>query len=114
MKFGRKQKPFVELAYGYLPLVLGGNLAHYLRLALSEGGRIIPVTLATFGLNGEQLPVLVAHPAVIEFLQGATLIFSVLLTIILTQKIARQSMRALLWQHLGAMGLGVSMWLIIK
>jgi len=113
MKFGRKPKSFVELAYGYLPLVLGGNLAHYLRLGLGEGGQILPVTFATFGLNGEQLPVLIAHPAVIEFLQGATLIFSVLLTIILTQKIARQPFLAMLWQHLGAMGLCISMWVII-
>ncbi|MDB9378609.1 cyclic nucleotide-binding protein, partial [Nodularia sphaerocarpa CS-585A2] len=96
-----------------LPLVLGGNLAHYLRLGLGEAGRILPVTLATFGLNGEQLPILVAHPAVIDFLQGATLIFSVLLTIILTQKIARQPIRALFWQHLAAIGLGISMWAII-
>lgn len=113
LKFGRKPKSFVELAYGYLPLVLGGNLAHYLRLGLGEGGRILPVTFATLGWNGAQLPVLVAHPAVIEFLQGATLIFSVLLTIILTQKIARQSFQAMLWQHLGAIALGVSMWIII-
>ncbi|MDB9375857.1 cyclic nucleotide-binding domain-containing protein [Nodularia sphaerocarpa] len=112
-KFGRKPRPFLQLTYGYLPLVLGGNLAHYLRLGLGEAGRILPVTLATFGLNGEQLPILVAHPAVIDFLQGATLIFSVLLTIILTQKIARQPIRALFWQHLAAIGLGISMWAII-
>ncbi|MBE9038023.1 sigma 54-interacting transcriptional regulator [aff. Roholtiella sp. LEGE 12411] len=111
--FQRKPRPFVELAYGYLPLVLGGNLAHYLRLGLGEGGRILPVTFATFGLHGEQLPILVAHPAVIDFLQGATLIFSVLLTILLTQKIARQPLRSLLWQHLAAIGLGASMWAII-
>jgi NAD-dependent dihydropyrimidine dehydrogenase PreA subunit len=108
-----KPRPFVELAYGYLPLVLGSNLAHYLRLGLGEGGRILPVFFATFGLNGEQLPVLVAHPAVIAFLQGTTLIFSVLLSIVLTQKIARQPLRILLWQHLAAIGLGASMWQII-
>lgn len=108
-----KPRGFVELAYGYLPLVLGGNLAHYLRLGLGEGGRILPVTFATFGLNGEQLPILVAHPAVIAFLQGTTLIFSVLFTIVLTQKIARQPMRLLFWQHLAAIALGVSMWAII-
>lgn len=107
------KRPFIQLAYGYLPLVLGGNLAHYLRLGLSEGGRILPVTFATFGLNGQQLPILVAHPAVIDFLQGTTLIFSVLLTVVLTQKIARQPMRALFWQHLAAIGLGASMWAII-
>ncbi|MGH1395878.1 MAG: sigma 54-interacting transcriptional regulator [Trichormus sp.] len=109
----RKPRRFIELAYGYLPLVLGGNLAHYLRLGLGEGGKILPVTFATFGVSGEQLPILVAHPAVIAFLQGATLIFAVLLTIILTQKIARQPLRAILWQHLAAIALGVSMWMII-
>jgi transcriptional regulator with AAA-type ATPase domain/NAD-dependent dihydropyrimidine dehydrogenase PreA subunit len=108
-----KPRSFVELAYGYLPLVLGGNLAHYLRLGLSEGGRILPVTLATFGLNGEQLPVLVAHPAVIAFLQGAILLTSVLLTIVLTQKIARQPLQILIWQHLATMGLAASIWVII-
>ncbi|MBE9205644.1 sigma 54-interacting transcriptional regulator [Nostoc sp. LEGE 06077] len=111
--FQRKPKPFIELAYGYLPLVLGGNLAHYLSLGLSEGGQILPVTLATFGLNNQHLPVLIAHPAVIDFLQGATLIFSVLLTIVLTQKIARQPLRSLFWQHLATIGLGASMWVLI-
>ncbi len=108
-----KSKSFVELAYGYLPLVLAGNLAHYLRLGLSEGGRLLPVTFATFGFSGEGLPVLVAHPAVIEFLQGVTLIAGVVLTILLTQKIARQSVRSLLAQHLAAVVLGVSLWAII-
>jgi len=108
-----KPRPFVELAYGYLPLVLGGNLAHYLRLGLGEAGRILPVSLATFGFNGEWLPVIVAHPAVIEFLQGTTLIFSTLLTVLLTQKIARQPLRCLLPQHLGAIVLCISLWAII-
>lgn len=111
-KFDRKPRP-VQLTYGYLPLVLGGNLAHYLRLGLGEAGRILPVSFATFGLDGEKLPILVAHPAVIEFLQGTTLIFSVLFTIILTQKIARQPMAALFWQHLATLALAVSMWIII-
>ena len=108
-----KPRRFIELVYGYLPLVLGANLAHYLQLGLGEAGRILPVSLATFGLNGEGLPVLVAHPAVIEFLQGTTLIVSVLLTVILTQKIARQQMRSLLPQHIGALVLAASLWVII-
>lgn len=108
-----KPRRFVELAYGYLPLVLGGNLAHYLRLGLGEAGRILPVTLATFGFSDQGLPVLVAHPAVTAFLQGTTLIFSVLLTVILTQKIARQPLRLLLPQHFGAIVLGASLWAII-
>jgi transcriptional regulator with AAA-type ATPase domain/NAD-dependent dihydropyrimidine dehydrogenase PreA subunit len=108
-----KPRKFLELAYGYLPLILGGNLAHYLRLGLGEGGRILPVTFATLGLNGDGLPIFVAHPAVIEFLQGVTLIFAGFLTVILTQKIARQSIRILVWQHLATIGLAASMWMII-
>ncbi len=108
-----KPKPFLELAYGYLPSVLGGSLAHYLRLALNEAGRILPVSFATFGFDGASLPILVAHPAVIAFLQGTTLIFSTLFTILLTQKIARQPLRCLFWQHFAAIALTVSMWIII-
>lgn len=108
-----KPKPFLQLAYGYLPLILGGNLAHYLHLGLNEAGRILPITVATFGLKYTSLPILVAHPAVIAFLQGTTLIFSTLLTIFLTQKIARQPLRCLFWQHLAAICLAVSMWRII-
>jgi transcriptional regulator with AAA-type ATPase domain/NAD-dependent dihydropyrimidine dehydrogenase PreA subunit len=104
---------FLKLAYGYLPLVLGGTLAHYLRLGLGEAGRILPVTLATFGLNGEGLPVWVLHPATIAFLQATSLIFSLILTVVLTQKIARKSMRSLLGQHLAAIVLMASMWSII-
>ncbi|MGL5940642.1 MAG: sigma 54-interacting transcriptional regulator [Waterburya sp.] len=114
-KFNHKYKPrrFVEVAYGYLPLVLAGNLAHYLRLGLTEGGRILPVTMATFGLDGNSLPILVAHPAVIAFLQGCSLIFGVLFSILLTQKIARQPFKYLLSQHLATVILAVAMWQVI-
>ncbi|MFB2881603.1 sigma 54-interacting transcriptional regulator [Floridanema aerugineum] len=108
-----KPRSFIELAYGYLPLVLGANLAHYLRLGLGEAGRILPVSLATFGLHGEGLPIVVAHPAVIAFLQGVTLIFSVLCSVILTQKIARQSFKCLFPQHLATIVLCVGLWVII-
>ncbi len=108
-----KPRPFVDLAYGYLPLVLAGNLAHYLRLGLEESGRILPVTMATFGLGGEGLPIFVAHPAVMAFLQAVTIIAGTILTMILTQKIAGQPLRSLLPQHLGAVVLGVCLWAII-
>jgi hypothetical protein len=36
-------KPFLELAYGYMPLVWAGTLSHYLLPLLSEAGRILPV-----------------------------------------------------------------------
>ena len=102
--------PFVKLTYSYLPLVLGGFIAHYLHLGLSEAGQVLPVTFATFGLNGETLPAIVAHPAVIEFLQGTTLILSLILTIVLTQKIARRSLVYLWLQHLVTLIFVVSFW----
>jgi transcriptional regulator with AAA-type ATPase domain/NAD-dependent dihydropyrimidine dehydrogenase PreA subunit len=116
-----KPKPFVELAYGYLPLVLGGSLAHYLRLGLNEAGRVIPVTLATFGYSGGGMAsphgylaeIAVADPAVLSFLQGVTLIVSAWLTIILTQKIARQPLVNLLPQHLATVAIGSLLWKII-
>ena len=104
-----KPKSFIELAYGYLPLVLAGNLAHYLTLGLTEGGRILPVTLATFGLSDPGLPVLVAHPAVIAFLQGATLLVGVICGVILTQKIAKKPLKIMLPQHLVMIGLAILM-----
>jgi hypothetical protein len=108
-----KPKPFVELAYGYLPLVLGGSLAHYLRLGLNEAGRAIPVTLATFGYSGGGMAIAVADPAVLSFLQSVTLIVSVWLSVILTQKIARQPLVKLLPQHLATVAIGSMLWKVI-
>ncbi len=104
---------FKELAYGYLPLVLAGNLAYYLQLGLGEAGTILPLTLATFGASGEGWPVIVAHPAVIAFLQGTCLIVGILLSIILTQKIAKFPFQSLLFQHLCTLMLGIGLWKVI-
>ncbi|ERN40658.1 transcriptional regulator [Rubidibacter lacunae KORDI 51-2] len=108
-----KPRAFVELAYGYLPLVLAANLAHYLRLGLIEGGQLVPVAFATVGLGGGSQFAVAADPAVIAFLQGMTLITGVVLAIALTQTIARQPL-SLLWpQHLVTLLLGVSFWKIV-
>ena len=69
--------------------------------------------MATFGLNGASLPVLVAHPAVIAFLQGTSLIIGVLLSVLLTQKIARQQFKYLLPQYMAVVTLALGMWQII-
>jgi transcriptional regulator with AAA-type ATPase domain/NAD-dependent dihydropyrimidine dehydrogenase PreA subunit len=111
-----KTRPFLELAYGYLPLVLGCSLAHYLKLGLTEAGRIIPVTVATFGGSDPliaTLPIAVAHPAVIEFLQAITIIFSFWVSVLLTQKIARTSILNLLPQHLAMATIGSLVWKLI-
>lgn len=114
--FNRRSRPFLELAYGYLPLVLGVSLAHYLHLGLTEAGQILPVTAATFGGNAEliaTLPIAVAHPAVIEFLQAVTLIGSFWCSVFLTQKIARQPIQNLLPQHFALVILGSGLWKLI-
>lgn len=108
-----KQRPFLELAYGYLPLVLGVTLAHYLKMGLTEAGQILPVSWATLGYANAALPAFAAHPAVIAFLQGSTLVLSLLLTWILTQKIGRQSFKSLWPQHLTALSLIIGFWQII-
>ncbi len=109
-----KPRPFLELAYGYLPIVLGSSLAHYLRLGLTEAGRIIPVTIATFGADTQSLslPIAVADSAVIAFLQGVAFIFSFWLSAFLTQKIARQPIWNLLPQHVAMATIGSMLWVI--
>ncbi|CAN5826748.1 sigma 54-interacting transcriptional regulator [soil metagenome] len=105
-------RTFLELAYGYLPLLLFASLAHYLLLGLAEAGQIVPVFWATWGLpmaGGS----LVAHPAVIAFLQGVALIFGAFLSILLTQKIGRQSWRKLVPQHGMTVGFTVLLWQLI-
>lgn len=93
----RKQlRPFVELAYGYLPLVWAGTLAYYLDNALEEAGLILPVTVATFGIRvPEWLPTFVVAPVVTEFLQGSTLLFGAALSLILTRKLGARPWRQL-------------------
>ncbi|MEN9226512.1 MAG: sigma 54-interacting transcriptional regulator [Thermostichus sp. HHBFW_bins_43] len=108
---GPRPRGFAELVYGYLPLVLGGTLAFYWPLFLTEAGQLLPVTWATFGFSGATLPIWTAHPAVIDFLQGSTLILALLLSWVLTRKIARQGIQ---WPyHLGSLVLGISLWAVI-
>ncbi|HEY9887390.1 MAG TPA: 4Fe-4S binding protein, partial [Candidatus Obscuribacterales bacterium] len=109
----RRPRPFKELAYGYLPLVLMGTLAHYLRLFLTEAGRVLPVGAATIGLSGVSLPVVVAHPAVVAFLQGTALLVGAILAIALTQKIARYPLRLMLPQHGAILGLTAALWWLV-
>ncbi|MDG2990219.1 sigma 54-interacting transcriptional regulator [Candidatus Synechococcus calcipolaris G9] len=105
-----KSRSFLELMYGFLPLVWAGNLAHYIPMGLGEAGRLLPVTWATLGFHGEGLPILVAHPAVIAFLQGVTLILGLGLSMVLTHKIGRQSLLKLWPYHTGAIALMVGCW----
>jgi transcriptional regulator with AAA-type ATPase domain/NAD-dependent dihydropyrimidine dehydrogenase PreA subunit len=108
-----QKRNFVRHAYGYLPLVWAASLAHYLRLGLGEGGRILPVSLATFGASGVKLPVWVAHPAVVTFLQGVTLLLGMALSLWLTAKIVRQAGPQRWFQYVSTGLLGLSLWWLI-
>ncbi|GIL70179.1 hypothetical protein Vretifemale_1031, partial [Volvox reticuliferus] len=80
--------PFLTLSYGYLPLLWAATLSHYLRPLLSEGGRLLPISAAMFGWNDAPLPVAVADPAVISFLQGSLLLFGAATSAALSRKLA--------------------------
>ena len=105
-----KPPAFIKLVYGYLPLVLAANLAHYLRLGLTEGGRLLPVTAATLGWSGDNWPAIAAHPAVIAFLQGTVLLVGAFLSMALAQQLARPAARSVLPQHLATIGLSFALW----
>jgi hypothetical protein len=81
---------FLELSYGFLPLVWAGTLAHYEELFMVEAGRILPVAAKTFGFEAPWLPTLVAHPAVVAFAQGVTLLFGTAASLGLLRRVARQ------------------------
>jgi hypothetical protein len=55
----------------------------------------------------------VADSTVIAFLQGVTLIFSFWLSIVLTQKIAKQSLLSVLPQHMATFSIGVLFWKVM-
>lgn len=108
-----KPRPLIQLVYGYLPLVWAANLAHFLKLGLNEGGQVFAMIPTTLGLPETSIPVWAAHPAVIAFLQGCTLCLGALLSIVIIQRIARQSLRVLIPHCLVFLGLTISFWHLI-
>lgn len=81
---------FLNLSYGYLPLVWGATLAHYEAPFMEEAGRVLPVAAVTFGMAPDVasvLPTLTAHPAVVEFVMGSTLLATSALSLMLTRRL---------------------------
>ena len=95
---GVRAPPFMELSYGFLPLVWAATLAHYYDSLLEEAGRVLPVSAllctckaaggpallphltscfyswaqvmaATFGVDAPWLPTLTMHPEVSHAMQ---------------------------------------------
>eukprot|EP00887_Chlorella_sp_A99_P003164 scaffold9.g3164.t1 len=100
---------FLELSYGYLPLVWAGTLAHYYDSLLEEAGKVLQVLAATAGMDGHWLPALVAHPAVAHAMQGTILLVGLAGSLVATRKIADRpfaqlapdcAMTLLLWAEL--------------
>ncbi|GAX80437.1 hypothetical protein CEUSTIGMA_g7876.t1 [Chlamydomonas eustigma] len=92
---GAEPSSFLQLGYGYLPLCWAATLAHYLPPFLTEAGSILQVTAHTFG-SGQAvsgwLPVLwSAHPAVVSFLQGGTLLAGLAASLALSRKLGGQA-----------------------
>lgn len=112
-KVGHKTD-FINLAYGFLPLTLAANFAHYLRLGLGEAGRVLTLIPQTFNLSFPfDLPYLVADPAAIAFLQGMVLILGALWSIFLAQQLGKQSFWQLLPNHATVTGFMLLLWGVI-
>jgi polyferredoxin len=115
---GGQKLPWVQLTYGFLPLTLAANFAHYLHLGLGEAGQVLILIPQTYGwswLAKLPIPSLVADPAAIAFLQGLVLMGGLGWSMFLTQMLAKQSFGQLLPQH-GVYGLffGVLWWAIVR
>lgn len=111
--------PFVRLAYGYLPLTWAATLAHYEESALREAGTVGRVFAE--GLPGlpsawvEAVPSFTADPAVVAFVQGATLLTGLALGLGLTRKIGGRPWKDIGLQCVGMVGVTAELWwLIVK
>ncbi|KAG2494517.1 hypothetical protein HYH03_007284 [Edaphochlamys debaryana] len=87
---GPSPPSFVELSYGYLPLVWAATLSYYLQHLLGEAGDILPITAAMIGWDDgvTWMPSLICEPHVIKALQGSMLTFGALASVALTRRIA--------------------------
>ncbi|OAB59238.1 RNA polymerase subunit sigma-54 [Phormidium willei BDU 130791] len=107
--FDSEMPEYQTVIYAYLPLVLAGNLAHYLPSAMTEAGQILSVTARTFGFSGEGLPTLTWSLEVAQFLQGVTLLLILGFSIFPLLKITGRPLLKTM-PHLILMGIMVIAW----
>ena len=65
---------FVRLAYGWLPLVWAGSLAHWLDMFGAEAGTVLSAAAVGLGLPASAAPHAALAPPVTAFLQAALLV----------------------------------------
>jgi hypothetical protein len=93
--------------------VWGATLSYYLKPFLEEAGRILPVTAATFGADGDGLPVFAADHSVTMFLQATTLLLGSGLSLLMTRKLGQKPWVVLTPQCLTILGLTAELYYLI-
>jgi len=107
---------FLELSYSYMPLTWAATLAHYEEQMLRELGHLLPLAARTAGgLWGleERLWSVEAHPAVVAFVQGATLALGLASTLALTRRIAARPWAEIAPQCLFSIALTAELWALM-
>jgi polyferredoxin/CRP-like cAMP-binding protein len=113
-QFDPKQPDYLTVIYAYLPFTLAANLAHYIPAAMTEAGRILPVSARTLGYSGTGLPTLTWSADVAAFLQGLTLLSALIFSLYPLFRITKRSWLSNLPHLLLLAGLTViSFWLMI-
>ncbi|KAG2445993.1 hypothetical protein HXX76_000596 [Chlamydomonas incerta] len=102
--------PFVELAYGYLPLVWFATVSYYLPSLMGEAGQILPITAAFLGADGSGLPAVSVEGDIITFLQGFLLLFGGFTATVLSRKLAAAPFKSFAPQLLGIAAFTAELW----
>jgi len=109
----RQMPDFVTVVYAYLPLTLAANLTHYITAAMTDAGRILPVTARTFGFSEAGLPTLTWSMDVATFLQGVTLLSVLAFSVYPLLRITRRPLWSNLPHLVGIFGLTAFFWVLM-
>lgn len=83
---------YLTTIYAYLPFTLAVNLAYYIPSAVTEAGQILPVLARSLGYSGIGLPTLTWSPDVASFIQGVTLLFTLIFSPYFLLRITQRSL----------------------
>jgi transcriptional regulator with AAA-type ATPase domain/NAD-dependent dihydropyrimidine dehydrogenase PreA subunit len=106
----REMPGYLTVIYAYLPLTLAANLTHYIPAAMTEAGKILPVTARTFGLSAAWLPTLTWSLEVATFLQGVTLLSVLAFSVYPLLRITQRPFWSNLPHLIGIFGLTAFFW----